>query len=238
MRPGRASNDALPNQALPGGDRVGIGVPSGRNKAPSQWHLPDIFGTRTWLHPHAPVPHASSLAVTSGKKCATNHHGAYRSRHRCLRRPRRDQPHVCLTCLIRSAWTILRSMDRPCCFSETRFDPPGTRCESIRQHRIRYSAPGALMSIKRNHCLPDAAKKSSAWHHPMQRGHTKKRRGISAAALSLIAWRKISRADRSARTSDSLVRCSSPSDGSACCRRAVPSHAPPSPTCARSRTAA
>ena len=48
----------------------------------------------------------------------------------------------------------------------------------------------------------------------------------------------LSRAGRSVRRSDFPARCSLLSAGSAYCRSAVPSHARPSPRCARSRTAA
>jgi len=127
----------------------------------------------------------------------------------------RHRPAVCSASPGRGPWTVL---PLPCARTGQAREP----CESIREHRLRYSAYDGVLSIKRNRFVTWNAKKN--------------RRGRFAAAISHRSVRLVSRVYRSGRRPDSPVPHSSPSAESACCPLAVPSHARPSRRCARSRT--
>lgn len=110
-------------------------------------------------------------------------------------------------------WTVLL-------LPHARPDSSRERCESIRAYQIRYSASHPGLSTKSNHFVARGTKKMHACPDAMHRCHTKPPRHRCRGG-KIGCRESLSGADRSARRGRPRARCSWPTGGSACCRRAA-----------------
>ena len=115
-------------------------------------------------------------------------------------------------------WTRLRSMDRPSVVA----------CNALTHRESKARTPNPLFRVSRsavNKKQPFRRKFDEKTSHMMQCDASMShicRRDIAAAAVCTESANRLNHASRWVRTAHFPVRCSSQSDGSACCRCAVP----------------